>query len=138
MHYDSAVRVKRKKESKVQIGEISDRSGISVRMLRFYEAEGLLRPNRTVSGYRDYSDADLDQASHIRQLADAGLTVEAMHDLLPCIISPEPTFHPCDRLRARLQGEVAKLDRKLADIAQSRAQIASYLAGLPEDRMSDG
>ena len=122
----------------MQIGEISDRSNISVRMLRFYEAEGLLRPNRTASGYRDYSDTDLDQARHIRQLADAGLTVEAMHDLLPCIISPEPTFHPCDRLRARLQGEVAKLDRKLADIAQSRAQIAAYLAGLPQDRASDG
>lgn len=121
----------------MQIGEISDRSNISIRMLRFYEAEGLLRPNRTASGYRDYSDADLDQARHIRQLADAGLTVEAMHDLLPCIISPEPTFHPCDRLRARLQGEVAKLDRKLADIAQSRAQIAAYLAGLPQDRASD-
>lgn len=122
----------------MKIGEISYRSNISVRMLRFYEAEGLLRPDRSASGYRDYSDADLAQACHIRQLADAGLTVEAMHDLLPCIISPEPTFHPCDRLRARLQDEVAKLDQKLTDIEQSRAQIAAYLAGLPEDRANDG
>ncbi|MGP3726150.1 hypothetical protein [Cereibacter sphaeroides] len=65
----------------------------------------------------------------IRQLADAGLTVEAMRDLLPCVISPEPTFHPCERLRARLTDELAKLDRRLADI--SRSQVAAYLAGLP-------
>lgn len=116
----------------MQIGEISDRSGISVRMLRFYEAEGLLQPTRTGSGYRDYSEDDLEQARRIRQLADAGLTVEAMHDLLPCIISPEPAFHPCDRLRARLEAEVAKLDRKLLDMQRSRAQIAAYLEGLPD------
>ncbi|WP_101342229.1 MerR family transcriptional regulator [Cereibacter azotoformans] len=116
----------------MKIGEVSDRSGISVRMLRFYEVEGLLRPHRTESGYRDYGPADLEQARMIRQLADAGLTVEAMRDLLPCIISPEPTFHPCDRLRARLADEIAKLDRKLSDMARSRAQIAAYLAGLPD------
>jgi DNA-binding transcriptional MerR regulator len=115
----------------VKIGDVSDRSGISVRMLRFYEAEGLLRPHRTGSGYRDYSPADLEQACMIRQLADAGLTVEAMRDLLPCIISPEPTFHPCERLRARLTDELAKLDRRLADISRSRSQVAAYLAGLP-------
>ncbi|WP_235697928.1 MerR family DNA-binding protein [Cereibacter sphaeroides] len=67
----------------------------------------------------------------IRQLADAGLTVEAMRDLLPCVISPEPTFHPCERLRARLTNELAKLDRRLADISRSRSQVAAYLAGLP-------
>ncbi|MBK1696740.1 MerR family transcriptional regulator [Rhodovibrio salinarum] len=121
----------------MRIGEISDRSGISIRMLRFYEAEGLLRPHRTEKGYRDYSQDDLEEARLIRQLAEAGLTVEAMHDLLPCIISPEPTFHPCDRLRARLESEVAKLDRKLSDIERSRAQIAAYLAGLPRGDQSD-
>lgn len=117
----------------MQIGEISQRSGISVRMLRFYEAEGLLQPHRTGSGYRDYSEADLEEAKRIKQLADAGLTVEAMHDLLPCIISPEPTFHPCDRLRARLEGEVAKLDQRLAEMERSRSQIVGYLADLPVD-----
>ncbi len=115
----------------MQIGEISDRSDISVRMLRYYEAKGLLRPHRTESGYRDYSPDDLEEARRIRQLANAGLTVEAMHDLLPCIISPEPTFHPCDRLRARLEAEIAKLDRKISDMERSRAQIAAYLEGLP-------
>ncbi|MBU2961614.1 MerR family transcriptional regulator [Citreicella sp. C3M06] len=117
----------------MQIGEMSQRSGISIRMLRYYEAEGLLQPHRTDSGYRDYSEADLEEAKRIKQLADAGLTIEAMHDLLPCIISPKPTFHPCDRLRARLETEVAKLDQKLAYMQRSRSQIVGYLADLPVD-----
>lgn len=114
----------------MQIGEIAARSGISVRMLRYYETEGLLTPARGKSGYRDYSEADLEEACRIRQLADAGLTIEAMHDLLPCVISPEPRFHPCDNLRARLAGEIEKLDRKLSDIKRSRELISGYLESL--------
>lgn len=114
----------------MQIGEIAERSGISLRMLRYYEREGLLSPERRESGYRDYSEEDLEQARRIRQLADAGLTIDAMHVLLPCIISPEPRFHPCDKLRARLAGELSKLDRKLEDIRQSRRMIAGYLDSL--------
>ncbi|WP_172329430.1 MerR family transcriptional regulator [Mangrovicoccus sp. HB161399] len=114
----------------MQIGEIAERSGVSVRMLRYYEAEGLLAPARRGSGYRDYSGRDLEEARRIRQLAEAGLTIEAMRDLLPCVISPEPRFHPCDNLRARLAGELEKLDRKLEDVARSRALIAGYLDSL--------
>ncbi|WP_244893587.1 MerR family DNA-binding transcriptional regulator [Gilliamella apicola] len=36
----------------MKIGELSKLSQISVRMLRYYEEEGLLSPKRTVSGYR--------------------------------------------------------------------------------------
>ncbi|MBN9885790.1 MerR family transcriptional regulator [Salipiger abyssi] len=114
----------------MKIGEISERSGVSVRMLRYYETEGLLTPLRRDSGYRDYSEADVEEARRIRQLADAGLTIEAMRDLLPCIISPEPRFDPCENLRARLDGELEKLDRKLEDMARSRDLIASYIASL--------
>lgn len=114
----------------MQIGEIAARSGISVRMLRYYENQGLLRPARGESGYRVYTEVDLEEARRIRQLADAGLTIEAMHDLLPCVISPEPRFHPCENLRARLAGEIEKLDRKLNDIERSRALISGYLENL--------
>ena len=76
------------------------------------------------------SDADLEEACRIRQLADAGLTIDAMRDLLPCIISPEPRFDPCENLRARLSGELEKLDRKLEDIGRSRDLIAGYIDSL--------
>ena len=39
----------------MQIGELSARTGASVRMLRYYEEQGLLEPRRTGSGYRDYA-----------------------------------------------------------------------------------
>jgi len=45
----------------MRIGELSARTGVSVRMLRHYEKEGLLHPSRLASGYRAYTSADADR-----------------------------------------------------------------------------
>ena len=50
----------------MQIGELSARTGASVRMLRYYEEQGLLEPRRTGSGYRDYAESDVDRVARIR------------------------------------------------------------------------
>jgi hypothetical protein len=43
----------------VRIGELSRRTRVSERLLRYYEEQGLLRPGRRPSGYREYGDADV-------------------------------------------------------------------------------
>ena len=43
----------------MKIGEFSRQSGVSVRMLRFYETARLLVPRRTAQGWRDYDAADV-------------------------------------------------------------------------------
>lgn len=45
-----------KRGETMRIGELARRTGVSERMLRYYEQEGLLRPARTTSGYRDYGE----------------------------------------------------------------------------------
>ena len=46
------------------IGEVARRSGVSTRMLRHYDALGLVRPTgRTIGGYREYSEADIRRMS---------------------------------------------------------------------------
>ena len=52
----------------MHIGELAKRSGISERMLRYYESRGVLSPRRSRAGYRQYSEADLRQAMLVRQL----------------------------------------------------------------------
>ena len=43
----------------MQIGELSARTAATVRMLRYYEEQGLLSPKRTESGYRIYDETDV-------------------------------------------------------------------------------
>jgi DNA-binding transcriptional MerR regulator len=120
----------------MRIGELARRSGLSARMLRYYEEAGLLRPARTASGYRDYGEAELEAARRIRLLGASGLTVEAIRRLLPCMRTGDgPLFEGCDEIRETLRQAVAELDAQLRTLRESRAIVASYLheldAGAP-------
>jgi DNA-binding transcriptional MerR regulator len=58
------------------IGEVSERSGVSSRMLRHYDALGLVAPSaRTVGGYRDYSVADLERLVQVEGLRTLGMSL---------------------------------------------------------------
>ncbi|MES1950685.1 Transcriptional regulator, MerR family protein [Salinisphaera sp. S4-8] len=108
----------------MHIGELAKRSGISERMLRYYESRGVLSPRRSRAGYRQYSEADLRQAMLVRQLNEAGLKLDSVAVLLPCLVDDGPRFDPCDRVRATLANELTALDRKLDELQQSRALLA--------------
>ncbi|MGJ5221899.1 MerR family transcriptional regulator, partial [Bradyrhizobium oligotrophicum] len=68
----------------MKIGELSRRTGVSVRMLRYYEGQGLLAPVRTEAGYRDYGPAEEETVRRIKLLGAAGMTLDTIQQLLPC------------------------------------------------------
>lgn len=115
----------------MRIGELARHTGISERMLRYYEQRGLLRPARRASGYRDYGAAEVQTAQHIRLLGASGLTVETMRVLLPCMRGEQPTFEPCSAVRAALHREMEQLDGRLRDLTESRRIVAGFLGSLP-------
>ncbi|PWC18869.1 MerR family transcriptional regulator [Brenneria corticis] len=117
----------------MRIGELARRTGVSERMLRYYEQEGLLQPVRTDAGYRDYGNAEVQVAQRIRMLSAAGLKIETIRILLPCILDNQPRFEPCKEVRAALRQEVEKLDEKLRDLGESRQIVASFLNGVETD-----
>lgn len=123
----------------MRIGELARRTGVSERMLRYYEQEGLLKPARTLSGYRDYGDAEVETVSRIRMLSAAGLKIASIRILLPCMRGPKPRFVPCAEVRAALTQELAKLDEKLRDLTESRMIVSEFLNDpAPPEPMSEG
>lgn len=67
----------------MRIGEVSRRSGVSVRMLRHYDFLGLVRPReRTTTGYRDYADADLRRILHVEALRSLGMGLAEVAEAL--------------------------------------------------------
>ena len=114
----------------MKIGELSRRSGVSVRMLRYYEQQGLLQPRRTASGYRDYPPEAEATLRGVALLREAGLTLDTVRQLLPCLQS-QRHFTPCDSLRRVLGEEMDALDARIAALARSRQLLAGFLAGLP-------
>jgi DNA-binding transcriptional MerR regulator len=70
---------------RVRISEVVEHSGVPARLLRYYEEQGLLNPLRNPSGYRDYTDQDIELVRRIRHLLDAGLSTATIRTVLPCL-----------------------------------------------------
>ena len=67
----------------VSIGVAAQRAGVSARMVRHYEALGLLAPvARTGSGYRQYTEADVHALRFIRSARDLGFSIAEIATLL--------------------------------------------------------
>lgn len=67
----------------MNIGEASKATGISVKMLRYYEEIGLVRPAlRAYSGYRVYSDKNIATLRFVRRARDLGFQVKQIASLL--------------------------------------------------------
>jgi DNA-binding transcriptional MerR regulator len=114
----------------MQIGDLSKRTGVSVRMLRYYEQEGLLTPARRDSGYRDYGCAEERTVRRIRMLSEAGLKLDTIRSLLPCVLTDRPDFEPCAEVLATLRQEVTGLEEKIDCLQSSRDALVGYLERL--------
>jgi DNA-binding transcriptional MerR regulator len=67
----------------MQIGEVSELTGLSLRTIRYYEEVGLVAPSaRTTGGFRLYSEIDLARLRLVRRMKPLDFSLEEMKDVL--------------------------------------------------------
>ncbi len=104
----------------MHIGELADRTGLSLRTIRHYDEIGLVKPSgRSDGGFREYSASDLGRLMLIRRMKPLGYSLEQMAELLSVI-------------DARAAGESSpeeeeSLARFRADADTRRAKLAAQL-----------
>lgn len=123
----------------MRIGELSVKTGVSQRMLRYYEQEGLITAERSSKGYRLYGDNSVALVRHIRNLNEAGMKLNNIRSLLPCLSDEKskPQFVGCPEVKAVLQKELKNLDLKLRELSESRDAVAGFLLDLLPDHEVD-
>lgn len=101
----------------MRIGELSARSGVSPRSLRYYEERGLLASRRTPGGHREYGEDAVERVDRVQCLLGAGLNTETIRELLPCVYAQERGEPAPDLLdwlcaeRDRVSGAIRGLER---------------------------
>lgn len=111
----------------MRIGELACRTGVSARMLRYYQQAGLLNPTRMASGYRKYTDDDVATVARIQALSAAGLRLESIRVVLPCAAGAGGGIQPCPVVRPALERELDRIVRKIEALEESRKMLGDYL-----------
>ncbi|MFE6185597.1 MerR family transcriptional regulator [Streptomyces sp. NPDC056465] len=132
----------RVKERFMRIGELSRRTQIPIRMLRYYEERGLLTPQRAPSGYRHYQEADVEQATLVSSLVRSGLPTRLILPLLRGKqLNPMDGDEPDDGddgdddLVALFAAEFARLDSQVKCLSFSRNAVQQHLQRLRATRV---
>ncbi|MGY6658218.1 MerR family transcriptional regulator [Amycolatopsis sp. TRM77291] len=109
----------------MKIGELSRETGVAVRLLRYYEAQGLLTSRRSEGGHRHYDSAAPVAVARIRTLLAAGLPTKVIRELMPCFVGDGTELQAC--VLDHLSTQYAELDSRIADLAQARAALGEIL-----------
>lgn len=106
----------------MQIGEVAERTGLSLRTIRYYEEVGLVVPSaRTQGGFRLYTERDVDRLFLAKRMKPLGFHLDEMRELLALLDEP----------RARRQG-VGRLRELTEDAEQRCAELRAKLEAAEE------
>lgn len=109
------------------IGDFARLGGVSVRMLRHYDATGLLEPARVdpASGYRYYAVDQLNRLDRLLALKDLGFTLDRVRTVLDDEVSPDELRGMLRLRRAELAGQLAADTARLVRVEARLRAIES-------------
>lgn len=107
------------------MGDLAAATGVPPRLLRYYEEQDLLAPDRSAAGQRLYSVDDIDRVARIRRLLDAGLSTGVIAQILACACGGTGDVEPC--LDPLLRTELARIDARLAQLTRHRERLVTIV-----------
>ena len=114
----------------MKIGEASERLGISISNIRFYEKKGLIGPQRDEeSKYRNYTEEDLDEIKRIIVLRKMGMSIETITDIQNGDISVQEALkkqlEALDEEEAKIYASRSLCQKALGDGSKSMEEMVS-------------
>ena len=119
----------------MNIGAAAKASGLSAKMIRYYETIGLLHAaSRSDNGYRHYSPKDLQQLAFIKRARDLGFTLEEVGKLLALWQDRERASAD---VKALATEHIAELERKISELVSLRNSLSELVTSCHGDQRPD-
>jgi MerR family copper efflux transcriptional regulator len=122
----------------LRIGEVAETTGLTSSAIRFYESAGVLpEPARTASGYRGYSNEDVDLIRFVSRLRALELPLPEVSEIVA--LRREGTA-PCKEVRSAISNEISAIEIRIEDLKRLRNELVSlqdHAKDLPDDWPSD-
>ena len=112
------------------IGDAAALTGVSAKMIRHYEAIGLIPPaNRTFANYRLYSEADLHRLRFIRRGRSLGFSMKQIQELLGLWSDPRRASAQVKKLAQAHAAELGQKVREMQAMQRTLEQLARHCHG---------
>jgi MerR family copper efflux transcriptional regulator len=119
----------------MNIGEAARASGITAKMIRYYESIGLIPPaGRTEAGYRTYSERDVGTLRFIRRARDFGVPMDRVKLLVGLW---QDKNRPSREVKAIALRQVAELDARIAELTAMKDALAELAGACHGDSRPD-
>ena len=119
----------------MNIGDASKASGVSSKMIRYYEQIGLIKPaHRTDSSYRIYTENDIHTLRFIRRARDLGFSIEQIRELLGLWRNRSRSSAAVKRIAAR---HIADLEARIAELRSMMQALQHLLRHCHGDQRPD-
>ena len=117
----------------MRISEVSRRTGVSIRSLRYYDQKRLLCARRLENGYRDLDEQAVERVRTIQMYLGLGLTTEQIEEILACTeTSPFPQPLPVceEELLALYQDKLQDVEHHMVVLTALHARLAERISCL--------
>jgi Cu(I)-responsive transcriptional regulator len=119
----------------LNIGEAAESSGVSAKMIRHYESQGLLKPaRRTDAGYRIYDATDVHTLQFVRRARGLGFSMKEIEKLLGLWQNRRRSSGDVRRVA---QHHIAELDRKIDELQGMRRTLEELVHRCHGDHRPD-
>ncbi|RCW41030.1 DNA-binding transcriptional MerR regulator [Halopolyspora algeriensis] len=120
----------------VQIGEVAERTGLSLRTIRYYEEVGLVVPSaRSQGGFRLYAESDIERLGVIKRMKPLGFQLDEMRELLG-ILDAAPDAESGQEQRRRLREFREKAEQQCRSLRE-QLDIAEDFAATLRKRLAE-
>ena len=109
----------------MNIGDVSERSGLPVKTIRYYEDIGLVRPDRSANGYRQFDEIELHKLRFVGRARSLGFGLEACRELLS--LYQDGARSP-DQVRAIASRHLRCMEQKLAGLQSVTRTLQDLVA----------
>tara|TARA_R110002049_G_scaffold57841_3_gene158185 strand:- start:3420 stop:3812 length:393 start_codon:yes stop_codon:yes gene_type:complete len=118
----------------MNIGEVSDKSGLPPKTIRYYEDIGLVKPLRGPNGYRSFRESDMHKLAFLGRSRALGFTIEDCRNLLA--LWDDQDRASAD-VRAIAREHLEQIESKIADLNSIRDTLSHLVRECAGDHRPD-
>lgn len=118
----------------MNIGHASQKSGLPAKTIRYYEDIGLLKPDRSDNGYRDYSMSDVHKLRFLQRSRGLGFSVEECRQLLALYEDKE---RASSDVKSIARTKLKEIERKITELRELQHTLQHLVAHCHGDQRPD-